>query len=81
MAILIVSLIIIIIITIFNKLNFETKENLLNRDVFKIEENYNIKSLTIDDGKLFLYLQSDDSQILRIYNLNNGNKINDYYLK
>lgn len=81
LAILIVLLIIIILITIFKKLNFETKDNLLDPNIFKVEENYNVNSLSIDDGKLFLYLESNDSNVLRIYDLNNGKKINDYYLK
>ena len=81
LAILIVSLIIIILFTIFKKLNFETKDNLLDPNIFKVEENYNVNSLSIDDGKLFLYLESNDSNILRIYDLNNGKKINDYYLR
>tara|TARA_B100000242_G_scaffold254480_1_gene197207 strand:- start:832 stop:1116 length:285 start_codon:yes stop_codon:yes gene_type:complete len=82
LGILIISLTIIVILTLFNRIN--------NVSILKKEDNYIeninigdkfvIEDFSVDDGKIYFYLSSDDQMIIRVYKINNGNLVKEYYL-
>ena len=82
LGILIISLTIIIIITLFNRISnvsiFKKEDNYV--ESFNIGEKYIVEDFSVDDGKIYFYLSSDDQMIIRVYKINNGNLLKEYYL-
>ena len=82
LGILIISLTIIVIITLFNRINnvsiLKKEDNYVEN--FKIGDKFVIEDFSVDDGKIYFYLSSDDQMIIRVYKINNGNLIKEYYL-
>ena len=82
LGILIISLTIIVIITLFNRINnvsiLKKKDNYVEN--FKIGDKFVIEDFSVDDGKIYFYLSSDDQMIIRVYKINNGNLVKEYYL-
>lgn len=82
LGILIISLTIIIIITLFNRINdvsiLKKEDNYI--EGFNIGEKYVVEDFSVDDGKIYFYLSSDDQMIIRVYKINNGNLLKEYYL-
>ena len=82
LGILIISLTIIVIITLFNRINDVSilkKENNYIENI-KIGDKFVIEDFSVDDGKIYFYLSSDDQMIIRVYKINNGNLVKEYYL-
>ena len=82
LGILIISLTIIVIITLFNRINNVSilkKENNYVENI-KIGDKFVIEDFSVDDGKIYFYLSSDDQMIIRVYKINNGNLVKEYYL-
>ena len=46
----------------------------------KIGDKFVIEDFSVDDGKIYFYLSSDDQMIIRVYKINNGNLVKEYYL-
>ena len=82
LGILIISLTIIVIITLFNRINnvsiLKKEDNYVEN--FKIGDKFVIEDFSVDDGKIYFYLSSDDQMIIRVYEINNGNLVKEYYL-
>ena len=83
LSILIISLTIIVIITLFNRINnvsiIKNEDNYVEN--FKIGDKFVIEDFSVDDGKIYFYLSSDDQMIIRVYKINNGNlTVKEYYL-
>ena len=82
LGILIISLTIIVIITLFNRINnvsiLKKEDNYVEN--FKIGDKFVIEDFSVDDGKIYFYLSSDDQMIIRVYKINNGNLVKEYYL-
>ena len=82
LGILIISLTIIVIITLFNRINnvsiHKKEDNYVEN--FKIGDKFVIEDFSVDDGKIYFYLSSDDQMIIRVYKINNGNLVKEYYL-
>ena len=82
LGILIISLTIIIIITLFNRINnvsiLKKEDNYVEN--IKIGDKFVIEDFSVDDGKIYFYLSSDDEMIIRVYKINNGNLVKEYYL-
>ena len=77
LGILIISLTIIVIITLFNRINnvsiHKKEDNYVEN--FKIGDKFVIEDFSVDDGKIYFYLSSDDQMIIRVYKINNGNLV------
>ena len=82
LGILIISLTIIVIITLFNRINnvsiLKKEDNYVEN--IKIGDKFVIEDFSVDDGKIYFYLSSDDEMIIRVYKINNGNLVKEYYL-
>ena len=82
LGILIISLTIIVIITLFNRINnvsiLKKEDNYVEN--IKIGDKFVIEDFSVDDGKMYFYLSSDDQMIIRVYKINNGNLVKEYYL-
>ena len=82
LGILIISLTIIVIITLFNRINnvsiLKKEDNYVEN--IKIGDKFVIEDFSVDDGKIYFYLSSDDQMIIRVYKINNGNLVKEYYL-
>ena len=81
LGILIISLTIIVIITLFNRINnvsIQKEDNYVEN--IKIGDKFVIEDFSVDDGKIYFYLSSDDQMIIRVYKINNGNLVKEYYL-
>ena len=82
LGILIISLTIIVIITLFNRINnvsiLKKEDNYVEN--IKIGDKFVIEDFSVDDGKIYFYLSSDDQMIIRVYEINNGNLVKEYYL-
>tara|TARA_Y100000589_G_C26890175_1_gene521759 strand:- start:424 stop:708 length:285 start_codon:yes stop_codon:yes gene_type:complete len=82
LGILIISLTIIVIITLFNRFNnvsiFKKEDNYVEN--IKIGDKFVVEDFSVDDGKIYFYLSSDDQMIIRVYKINNGNLVKEYYL-
>ena len=82
LGILIISLTIIVIITLFNRINnvsiFKKEDNYVEN--IKIGDKFVVEDFSVDDGKIYFYLSSDDQMIIRVYKINNGNLVKEYYL-
>ena len=76
------SLTIIVIITLFNRINnvsiLKKEDNYVEN--IKIGDKFVIEDFSVDDGKIYFYLSSDDQMIIRVYKINNGNLVKEYYL-
>ena len=83
MAIIIIVLTIIVISTLIKKINSNVSDNnyITNTEAFKIENSFDLTSFEINDDKIFLHLKSKKKELLRIYDLKSGKKINEYELK
>ena len=82
LGILIISLTIIVILTLFNRINnvsiLKKEDNYVEN--IKIGDKFVIEDFSVDDGKIYFYLSSDDQMIIRVYKINNGNLVKEYYL-
>ena len=82
LGILIISLTIIVIIRLFNRINnvsiLKKEDNYVEN--IKIGDKFVIEDFSVDDGKIYFYLSSDDQMIIRVYKINNGNLVKEYYL-
>ena len=82
LGILIISLTIIVITTLFNRINnvsiLKKEDNYVEN--IKIGDKFVIEDFSVDDGKIYFYLSSDDQMIIRVYKINNGNLVKEYYL-
>lgn len=82
LGILIISLTIIVIITLFNRINnvsiLKKEDNYVEN--IKIGDKFVVEDFSVDDGKIYFYLSSDDQMIIRVYKINNGNLVKEYYL-
>ena len=82
LGIFIISLTIIVIVTLFNRINnvsiLKKEDNYVEN--IKIGDKFVIEDFSVDDGKIYFYLSSDDQMIIRVYKINNGNLVKEYYL-
>ena len=83
LGIIIVSLTVIIIVTLFNRLGnvAVVKKEADFENGFLIEKQYKIHDFSVDNGKIYFLLYSQDKKIIRVYKINNGNLLKEYYLK
>tara|TARA_A100001388_G_C28601590_1_gene418375 strand:- start:113 stop:397 length:285 start_codon:yes stop_codon:yes gene_type:complete len=83
LGIFIISLTIIVIVTLFNRINnvsiLKKEDNYIEN--INIEDKFVIEDFSVDDGKIYFYLSSDDQMVIRVYKINNGNLVKEYYLK
>lgn len=84
LAFLIFSLTIFILFTLYSRLNQKPITERLTENNYSllVEDNYDLKTLEIEKGFLYLHLQKNDKEeILRVIDLQNGKIINNFILK
>ena len=83
LAILILALIIIIISTIFSRFNSSANIEHIkkNENLELVKEKYKILNSSIEDGKLYLHIKSDNLEILRVIRIKDNSFIKDLVLK
>ena len=84
LALLIFTLIIFILFTLYSRLNQKPINELLtkNNSILQIEDEYDLKELDIEKGFLYLHLKKkDEEEILRVIDLKNGTITNNFILK
>ena len=84
LALLIFTLIIFILFTLYSRLNQKPINELLtkNNSILQIEDKYDLKELDIEKGFLYLHLKKQDKEeILRVIDLKNGTITNNFILK
>ncbi len=83
LAILILVLIIIIISTIFSRFNSKVNIEHINKNENSalVKEKYKILNSSIEDGKLYLHIKSDNLEVLRVIRIKDNSFIKDLVLK
>ena len=83
LAILILVLIIIIISTIFSRFNSSANIEHIkkNENLELVKEKYKILNSSIEDGKLYIHIKSDNLEILRVIRIKDNSFIKDLVLK
>lgn len=83
MGIVIIALTTIVISTLIKKINSNIINDnyITNSKIFKIESNFTINSFDISNGNIFFHLISENHELLRVYDLKNGEMIREYELK
>ena len=84
LALLIFTLIIFILFTLYSRLNQKPINEILNKNnsILQIEDEYDLKELDIEKGFLYLHLKKKDKEeILRVIDLKNGTITNNFILK